>query len=986
MSLLQKKQKDEQKSLLIRCCAISAAVAGAVMMIVFLLNRVAPLFGDSSVLRMDLYHQYGPLYAELYDRVVHGQSLIYSWTSGLGSTFIGNLFNYCSSPFAILMLVFGHKNMPDAIAAMMLLKAAGASAAFTYYLNKTTHSARYMSVGFGLLYAFCGYFVAFSWNIMWMDAMVVYPLVILGIEHIINDKKPALYMVAMIYTMFTNYYMAYMVCILSVLHFLFYFFSNYPLTSAFEKKAQKKKQPEEEKFNGLTVIEEKSTTGFSGEGLSAPANADTSAILPDGGAVEQLVEKIEPRVPQEPETPEKKKEKKSIFQNRFLASGFMFAFTSVLCFMVAACALLPVYVCLNASSATGSTFPSSIKTYFNMFDFVANHFAAIEPTIRSSGDIVLPNIYSGIISILLLPAFFMSGKIKGRFKICTALMLGVFYFSFNINYFNFIWHGFHFPNDLPYRFSFAYSFLLLTVGYFALQHISEFSRKYFVAAGVGVIAFIIIVSKVGSKNVDDATQIISILFILLYVILAGLITSNAFTKKRLEFLLIVLIVLELVSADTSKFVMSQSKKNYTSDYTAYQTVSSIAEKDEQDLFYRTELSKLRARMDPSWYGYNGVSVFSSMASEKTSKMMKALGLFSNNINSYTYYPQTPVFNSFFSLKYIYDNADLLSPNDKYTSITTVENFDAYKYNYYLPLAFSVNGDIEDWDPLSNSDPFKVQNDLVRLSTGIDGVFEEVKATDVETSNVNSISLASVNGSTSFSISKVNDSSSGYAKVIIDVEKDGNYYVYAGSTKLSGIKFNAEEDVSYNYISSSIYPFVLDMGERKAGDQISVEYTLDSNSSATVTFCAAMLNQDRFESAYKSIQKNGTMQLDSFKETSFTGHINVTNANATIFTSIPFDKSWSVYVDGVKLQYAREDDTNTDGKIFAIGNGLIGFDAERGEHEIRFEYHPEGLKQGLTISAFGVCICALMILFGVRRKRKEQSALQNEVNYESVAAE
>ncbi len=877
-------------------------IPSLIMTVIFAILQVHPFAtGKNMILTVDCYHQYAPFLFELRNKILHGESLFFSWNVGCGTNFWAVLANYSASPLNLLALFFPAKYIGDCVALLAILRC-GLTGLFMSYLLKELDKDRkdLLLTSFSCFYALCGWTISYFWNIMWHDAVVLLPLIVLGLVKMFRDKKPLLYCCTLAICLLSNFYSGYFVCLFLVFY--------------------------------------------------APILYVT------------ITEKVTLK--------------------NFWSAVWRFGVYSGLAGGLSAFLTLSTYITLQKSSATSGTFPKDFQVMNDLFDFISRFLVAPNPNIRDG----MANVYCGIFVAMLIPLFFLCQKIRLREKVAYGIGLAIMYISLSSRMMTYIWHGFHFPNDLPYRFSFAYSFLLLTVGYFALQHISEFSRKYFVAAGVGVIAFIIIVSKVGSKNVDDATQIISILFVLLYVILAGLITSNAFTKKRLEFLLIVLIVLELVSADTSKFVMSQSKKNYTSDYTAYQTVSSIAEKDEHDLFYRTELSKLRARMDPSWYGYNGVSVFSSMASEKTSKMMKALGLFSNNINSYTYYPQTPVFNSFFSLKYIYDNADLLSPNDKYTSIATVENFDAYKYNYYLPLAFSVNGDIEDWDPLSNSDPFKVQNDLVRLSTGIDGVFEEVKATDVETSNVNSISLASVNGSTSFSISKVNDSSSGYAKVIIDVEKDGNYYVYAGSTKLSGIKFNAEEDVSYNYISSSIYPFVLDMGERKAGDQISVEYTLDSNSSATVTFCAAMLNQDRFESAYKSIQKNGTIQLDSFKETSFTGHINVTNANATIFTSIPFDKSWSVYVDGVKLQYAREDDTNTNGKIFAIGNGLIGFDAERGEHEIRFEYHPEGLKQGLTISAFGVCICALMILFGVRRKRKEQSALQNEVNYESVAAE
>ena len=191
--LLKKRSKTDERSLLRKYCCISGLLAFMVMMFVYLCHNNTLTFGENTVLRMDLYHQYGPLYAELYDRIVNGYSLVYSWTSGLGGAFLGNLYNYCCSPFALIILLVGHRNMPEAIAIMMLLNAVASAMTFTYYVNKSTESVNKVSIGFGLLYAFCGYFVAYSWNIMWLDAMSVFPLVILGVEKIIQKNKPFLY-------------------------------------------------------------------------------------------------------------------------------------------------------------------------------------------------------------------------------------------------------------------------------------------------------------------------------------------------------------------------------------------------------------------------------------------------------------------------------------------------------------------------------------------------------------------------------------------------------------------------------------------------------------------------------------------------------------------------------------------------------------------------------------------------------------------------
>ena len=172
---------------------------------------------------MDLYHQYGPLFAELYERVMNGASLTYSWVSGLGSCFLGNYFNYLSSPIGAIIMFFGHKNMPEAIASMILIKAALSASTFTYYLKRSLKSQSFASTAFGIMYAFCAYMLAYYWNVMWLDAMVLLPVVLLGIERIINHGKPVTYIIGLALSMFSNYYMSYMLCIFSVIYFIYYF-------------------------------------------------------------------------------------------------------------------------------------------------------------------------------------------------------------------------------------------------------------------------------------------------------------------------------------------------------------------------------------------------------------------------------------------------------------------------------------------------------------------------------------------------------------------------------------------------------------------------------------------------------------------------------------------------------------------------------------------------------------------------------------------
>ena len=146
-----------------RFCWIAFACSAIIMLIVYICYSLIP-FGDVTILRMDLYHQYGPLYAELYDRVTNLGSFLYSWNTGLGSSFLGNFYNYLCSPLSIIMLIFGHENMPEAIATMILLQAAFSSASFCYYLKSSFNEHSCATAAFGVLYSFCGFLPIFLHN------------------------------------------------------------------------------------------------------------------------------------------------------------------------------------------------------------------------------------------------------------------------------------------------------------------------------------------------------------------------------------------------------------------------------------------------------------------------------------------------------------------------------------------------------------------------------------------------------------------------------------------------------------------------------------------------------------------------------------------------------------------------------------------------------------------------------------------------------
>ena len=190
-----------------------------IVSIIYKLQEVAPL-GKNSMLTIDFFHQYGPMLAELYDRITTGENLIYTFNTGLGLPLFRNFFNYLSSPLNLLMLFFKRENIVMSYSIIIGLKGILSAITCTYYLKKKLNLNQFLSIPLGLLYAFSAYFTAYYWNIMWIDGMYMLPIIMLGIENIVNKNNGLLYTISLSIMLYINYFIGYMICIFSCIYFI----------------------------------------------------------------------------------------------------------------------------------------------------------------------------------------------------------------------------------------------------------------------------------------------------------------------------------------------------------------------------------------------------------------------------------------------------------------------------------------------------------------------------------------------------------------------------------------------------------------------------------------------------------------------------------------------------------------------------------------------------------------------------------------------
>ena len=181
-------------------------------------------FGGESVLVLDLNAQYVYFFGAL-RRVLHGDaSLFYSFSRALGGEFLGIFAYYLASPLSFLVALFPADNILDALLVIFTLKCGLCSLSLAYYLEAHGIGTKPARIIFGALYALSGYGMIYQHNTMWIDCMALLPLVALGIEKLISEKKYKMFTLSLGLAIFSNFYIGYMMCIFCFIYFFYAYF------------------------------------------------------------------------------------------------------------------------------------------------------------------------------------------------------------------------------------------------------------------------------------------------------------------------------------------------------------------------------------------------------------------------------------------------------------------------------------------------------------------------------------------------------------------------------------------------------------------------------------------------------------------------------------------------------------------------------------------------------------------------------------------
>ena len=845
-------------------------------------------FGDRTILTVDLYHQYCPFLVAFRDKVLSGESLFYSWNDGLGQEYYAAYANYAASPLNIFSLFFTAKTMPVFIEFVTCFRAGLASLFMLLFLSSNDNRRiDNITVVFSSSYALCGWFISFFWNIMWCDAVVLLPLIALGLKRLLADRKVGLYIVTLAIAIASNYYAGYFICLFMVIFAPAYYFCL-----------------------------------FSGE----KPKGDPGRLC---------------------------------FKT-FIGAAFRFAFSSILAAGASAALTIPTYLILKNCSATGDQLKVDYGLQNDLFDFFGRLMVAANPNIRDG----MANVYSGIVIVLLLPLFFLLPKrtgIKLKHKIVFGVLLAVMYLSLTNRTLNFIWHGMHFPNQIPYRESFIMSFLLVFIGFLTIRRIRSLGVKYVTGAVLSSAAFLILYEKFGSGNEGYLQIGVTLLFLIIQG--AALHTVSNINVKKSEFfletLLTVTMMVEMFAASLITIGLVCKHEGFTS-YAPYgrnhEEVHAYVEQAEGSEghmnFERSELYPNNVCDLQSLYNVKGLSIFSSTARESFVKYMRNFGFHNNNINGLRNAGLTRVTATLLNVRNLVEIDKtqavpaLFEQEYKGKVISSWANKDA------LSVGFMTDPAVIDYAPDYDNDlnVFSKTNDWVK-SMGADDVYKPVTLIAGDTSGLMTVDRES-SAMAFTSSSNVQNNEYSFNVTVKDADIGSDIYLYANSKKggnvtiTCGDKTRKFEIRSFQIITCGVFD----------GTPIDVYVKYSESPSSNITLYGYQLDRAGYD---RMLEKFSDEQLfvSEYDTTSLSGHIDV-KEDGLLFLSIPYAEGWSAVVDGENAE------------ITPIQDALMGIRLKAGSHDISLKYTPAGFKAGLIISIVSVIAIALIISVSFIISRKK----------------
>lgn len=631
------------------------------------------------------------------------------------------------------------------------------------------------------------------------------------------------------------------------------------------------------------------------------------------------------------------------FKNR--KSSFLdFIITSVLAGMASLILTLPTLFDLQTHGEKLSEvtkFQTENSWYLDLF---AKQFIGSFDTTKYGA---IPMIFVGLLPFILTILFFTLKSIKFHVKLIYAIFFAFLIASFYIEVLDLFWQGMHTPNMFLHRYSWIFSTLLIYIAAEVLNRLKELRIwNFLVSLFLVVTGFLAtIYLKSHYSFLTDLNILLTLEFLVVYSLLLLAIIKKFISVNLFAILISLFIMVEMsLNASSQMDGIAKewgfaSRSAYNRDIPAMESFSTYI----GNQFSRTEKLETQTGNDSMKFNYNGISQFSSVRNRSASSTLDKLGFKSSGTNLNLRYANNSILaDSLFGIQYNISE----SPIDKYgfQDAYQKDNLTLYENQFSLPIAFasqSVYNDVK-----FNEHTLDNQASFLNQLANVDfDYFSPISYDKTENTN---------------DLISITSSSNEDAAIQYQIEVPENSQVYLSFTNLHfsndkqkkvDILVNGEKKT---FTTDNAFSF-FNLGYTKEKKTFNIHVIFPGNSQ--VSFESPTFYRLDTQTLTEAIQKikEQPVTVSTSKNKVFATYD--VQQDTSIFFTIPYDKGWSAYQDGKKIE------------IKQAQTGFMKVDVPKGKGTITLSFIPNGFITG------AICSFTSLLLFGIYNHRRKLSNTQ-----------
>ena len=942
-------------------------------------------FGERSVLTLDLNGQYIYYFEALRDAFWGDGSIFYSWSRNLSGGFMGIIGYYLASPFTLIVMLLPRKMILESVMIMQMTKVGTAGLTFCVYAQKSKKLRPLQSVMFSTMYAMMAYVVIQLIDPMWIDGPVFLPLIILGVEYLVDDGRKINYIIPTALMFIANFYIGYMIAFFIALYFFYYVFFG-----------------TNRKFKDITEY----FKVFVRMGISTAVVLMCSLIM------------ILPVY-------------NALALGKFDFSQPDYSYKAMFNPLELIPCLLPnQYYSVNVDE--GTRYYGRPEIYCGVLTFVLIPLFFMNKKIK-----VNKKIGYGLLSFVLLFSMYVKpinmmwhgGQDPNWLPYRYSFLLSFVFVSMAADIFSHL-EGYKL-SALSTGIS-ASVIGILTLLFCAMMKKFNYSQEKYPYVAIlpykdkmnrgsdsweelwlGTIAFGLILGAIyligvywySHSKTSKARNAITVAMACLIFFETGYNCYDSFRKIFKE-------------------VGNSDRSTYTDIMTAPNVVKELEKRDGG--FYRAEKTFNRMVNDDLAYGLKGISHSSSVMNSRAITFIETMGYFTQSFES-KYEGCNPVADSILGIKYVLDDknrrptgSEMLDSSYKYFFSAEYKkdhdvpaSMDIYENPNALGIGYMANADILKLTALGNDNPFNSLNNFLSAMAGSTTDFANLTPRQYYvpfdyTVKYDDTKVYLHDYNNNGTIHDCYEAFAGVDDAVVNVDvtvpKSGNIYMHLGSEMRKqvnvwvGVKdsdgiYKGQKSGTTNYDGYGTYfntnssPIVR-MGPFEEGDEVEIRLTIPptgdhgrytgSNEYMMVRKNAGFnfyyLDEEAFKEDIAKLQDNSwNLDMSKTNDRYLIGDVDASDGEI-LMTSIPYEPGWEVKIDGktVQSQILEEkneetgkvtlrNDSGAEGAVIVLGT-LMGIRVPAGHHTVSMKYTPPGFNIGVLTLILGIILLVLFYMY------------------------